>query len=33
MIGNVKTANDGNAPVIQMDMVLELLEKTVVLVG
>ena len=33
MIENVKTANDGNALVIQMDMVLELLEKTVVLVG
>ena len=32
MIENVNTANDDNTPAVQMDMVLEILEKAVVLV-
>ena len=31
MIENANSEKDGNAPVVQMDTVLELLEKTVVL--
>ena len=33
MIENSNSEKDGNAPVVQMDTVLELLEKTVVLIG
>ena len=33
MIENADSEKDGNAPVVQMDTVLELLEKTVVLTG
>ena len=33
MIENAKSEKDGNAPVVQMDTVLQLLEVTVVLIG
>ena len=33
MIKHAKSEKDGSAPVVQMDTVLELLEKTVVLIG
>ena len=33
MIENANSEKDSNAPVVQMDTVLELLEKTVVLIG
>ena len=33
MIENVDLEKGGNAPVVQMDTVLELLEKTVALIG
>ena len=33
MIENANSEKDGNPPVVQMDTILELLEKTVVLIG
>ena len=33
MIENVNTANNDNAPAVQIGMILELLEKTVFFVG
>ena len=32
MIKNISTANDDNAPGIQMDMVMQLLERTVIFI-